>query len=219
MEESTRSMAEAIGASLDEAREKLAKHELRDRSQTPKGSMAYLYFSLLSIAIDAKYILDIGTGLGGGANALSKLFPDSVVYTIDVPPSDKNYYLSYRSRRRNGARKFQEYTARDNIVFIESNSFFLPSLELPDKFDFIWVDGSHILPALAWDMMFAYNHLRPGGVMGMHDYLVSGKPHFREGKIVIDYIESRIKEKILLLPGHADVELSKNVKIAHITKL
>lgn len=208
-------MAQALEAPLDEARKKLARSGLDDSLE---GSLEHLYFSLVSIAINVKHILEIGTGLGWGTNALSRLFPDSIVHTIDLPENDEGYKNSYKARKRKGIQRFRNNIARDNIVFVGSNSFFLPTLKLPGKFEFIWVDGSHCMPALAWDMMFAYNHLMTGGSLGMHDYSVDCPSNF-QGKIVIDYMKSRIKENIWLLPCCSDPELSENAKIAHIIKI
>jgi len=218
MNEMAESMAKALGGSLNEVREKIIKKGLKDDSLRPGGSLEHLYFSLISIATNVKNILEIGTGLGWGTNVLSRLFPDSIIYTIDLPEGIEGYKNSYIARKRKGAQRFHDNITRDNIVFIGSNSFFLPSLELPSRFGFIWVDGSHVMPALAWDMMFAYNHLTVGGSMGMHDYSINCPPNF-QGKIIIDYMKSRIKEKILLLPATSDPEESKIAKIAHITKV
>ena len=92
---------------------------------------------------------------------------------------------------------FKKNIDKDNIVFIEKNNFFLPSLGLPDKFDLIWMDGGHYYPAVAWDIMFAYNRLRSGGFMFMHDY-GSKKLHV---KAVVNYVNNLIEEDIKFLPS------------------
>jgi len=108
--------------------------------------------------------------------------------------------------------QFKQNIRRENIVFIPKNSFFLPSLEVPQKFELIWVDGDHKFPAVAWDIMFAYNYLIKGGFMFIHDYRVNHDKN-SQVKDTIDYIASRIKEKVWYLPSNDKCLASKTLCI------
>lgn len=182
-----------FGVSATEVEKKMAEAELDDDA---RGAVYSFYFAMASLVIpDAKNILEQGTGWGRGVNTLSRLFPSATIYTIDLPRDDKEFPRTNSRRRRRGIDGFKRNVSRDNVVFIESNTFFLPSLKLPDKFDLIWVDGGHNFPVVAWDIMFSYNHMNDNGFMLMHDCEKT------KVKDVLGYIESRIKEKIWLFPS------------------
>lgn len=169
--------------------------------------MQIIYFAMSSLILkNVKNILEIGTSGGKSTFALSRLFPKSMVYTIDIGESDPNYSISYRGIQEGPSTEgrrlfFEKNTMADNIKFIESNSFFLPSLGLPDKFELIFVDGDHNFPQVAGDIMFAYNRMRGGGFLFMHDYNMSGK-NTNNVKEMVDWTGARIKEEVLFVPGN-----------------
>lgn len=154
------------------------------------------YFSTVSFVLkDAENVLEIGTGKGRTVNHLSILFPSALIYTVDIPSHDGDYKkFAGRTRTDDNKKMFKKNIDRPNIVFIEKNSFFLPSLGLPEKFDLIWVDGGHYFPVVAWDVMFAYSHIKEGGFLFMDDYGMS------DVHKTIDYMKERINETIKMLP-------------------
>ena len=101
-----------------------------------------LCLSLVSLVInEAKNILELGTGLGDQTNVLSGLFPKAQIYTLDLPREDPEFNeLAWRRlpQKKDGPAKFKRNINRENITYIESNSFFLPSLGLPKKFELIF---------------------------------------------------------------------------------
>ena len=203
-----------FGVSLNEARNKLKG--ISEYAYNLKGLLHHLYFAMASLTIkDVKNVLEIGTGLGETTAVLSGLFPDATIYTIDLPGKDIDYLNSWRSlkKKKNAMQRFKENINKKNIKFIPENSFFLPSLELPGMFEIIWIDGGHDFPAVAWDIMFAYSHLQHGGFMFMHDYSIEPMQYTRV-KNVLEYISTRIKEKILILPSVGN----DNAKTACIKK-
>lgn len=208
-----------FGITLVKARQLLSDIGLVDYARDLKGHLYVLYFAMASLAIaDAKNILELGTGLGQATAVLSDLFPETTVYTIDLPERDRDYHMSWRKRKAKHIKVFKKSIARDNVIFIQSNTFFLPSLELPNRFELIWVDGGHKFPVVAWDIMFAYNHLSSGGFMLMHDYSVESYP-MSQVKDVVDYMDGRIKERIQILPPTLDLKISENAKIICIRKM
>ncbi|GAF91768.1 unnamed protein product, partial [marine sediment metagenome] len=111
----------------------------------------YLYFAIASLVLkNVKNILEIGTNKGKSANLLARLFPGATIYTVD-----KNEVED----------EFKENIKKPNIKFIKSDSFFLPSLDLPKLFELIWIDGALFYPQVKNDIMFAYDHLRRGGFL------------------------------------------------------
>lgn len=160
------------------------------------GVLSGFYFTAVSFVLkDIKSVLEIGVGCGRTVNHLSILFPSALIYTVDIPASDEDYEkFATRTLTDSNAEIFKKNIDRPNVVFIEKNSFFLSSLGLPKEFDLIWVDGNHCFPAVAWDIAFAYSHLKEDGFLFMDDY---GKKDIRE---TIDYIKKRINETIQMLP-------------------
>lgn len=169
-------------------------------TQRPPIHYKHCYFAMASLVLKGvKNILEIGTSKFGSTVVFSKLFPEATVYTIDVKNRGK-----YRPDH-------------DNIKFIESNSFFLPSLKLPEKFEIIFVDGDHVFPAVAWDISFAYACVAKGGFLFMHDYEVE-RLSDNDVKITVEYIRNRIPEDILLLSEYADPKL-QNGRMACMRKV
>ena len=180
---------------------------LCDPKEPPPVHYIGFYFAAISLALEgAENILEIGVGIGQSTYLLSLLFPDAMVYTLDVPSGDKQYKTNaHRAYMDVAGETMKKNLDRPNIKFIQSNSFFLPALGLPGKFDLIWVDGGHYFPAVAWDVMFAYDHIREGGFVLIDDYsnTVPRAFHPDVGKTV-DYVGERISETIKFLPCRSD---------------
>lgn len=131
------------------------------------------YYALASLVLkDVKNVLEIGTGDALSTIVLSKLFPDARIFTIDLPSNDP-MFNRWRRKSASGTvrgKQRQEKLNRKNVVHFEINTFFLLMLDLPEKFDFILVDGDHIYPQLAGDIMFAYSRIAEDGFLFFHDY-------------------------------------------------
>ena len=179
--------------------------KMLDSKKMPPVHYNHCYFAMASLSLkDVKAILEIGTGPGRSTNVLAQLFPDAKVYTLDVPITDPYYKKSWQGRN---AGQFEKEIAKntnfENVTRIKANSFFLPSLDLPKRFELILVDGSHIYPAVAWDIMYSYGAISSGGFLFMHDYEAITKTD-NHVKHVVEYMRSRIRKTIWLLPEYAD---------------
>ena len=192
--------------------------KLLDSKEMPPVHYNHCYFTMASLLLeDVKAVLEIGTGPGRSTNVLAQLFPDANVYTVDVPITDPYYKKSWQGR---DAGQFEKEIVKNtnfgNVIRLKANSFFLPSLNMPKKFELIFVDGSHIYPAVAWDIMYAYGAISPGGFLFMHDYEAMTKTD-NHVNLVVEYMRSRIRETIWLLPEYADLKW-KNGKMACLVK-
>jgi len=151
----------------------LAKVEARIASikeYEDKEYLSLIYFTLISFTQKRiKNILEIGTYRGSTTRMLSRLFPEALVNTIDLPAAIIRKRIGLKYLRARKSIEFKENTGRDNVRFFDSDSFFLASLDLPREFDLIYVDGSHMFPAIAWDIAYSYAHLSSGGFMIVHD--------------------------------------------------
>lgn len=173
----------------------------------PDIEMAWFDFAVASLALNqAKNILEIGTCMGESTVVLSRLFPKATVYTVDLPYDDVggHHYTHIESNRL----ILEQRLEQKNIMTIKLNSFFLPSLKyLPGQFELIYVDGTHSFPQVAGDIMFAYNHMRPGGFLFMHDYALPIVHPCEDVCKTINWMAQNIKEEILVIP-----HFSKGIK-------
>jgi hypothetical protein len=124
---------------------------------------------------------------------------------VDLPPTDDDYRnVSWLGARKAKSAiginlpKLERHLDRPNIQSIKVNSFFIPSFGLPEEFGLIYVDGGHDYPVVAWDIMFAYNHLAKDGFMFMHDYGQAENNHVHQ---VVEYMAKRIPEQTYYLPS------------------
>lgn len=160
------------------------------------------YYTMASLALkDVKTVLEIGTGDALSTVLLSRLFSDAQVFTIDLPPDDPRYERwrtkSAPETKRGEQRK--ERLKADNIIAYEKNTFFILSLDLPETYELILVDGAHKYPQLAGDIMFAYNSIAEGGFLFFHDYY-ERKSSSCHVKRVVDWMAERIPERIFTFP-------------------
>lgn len=132
-----------------------------------RDSVHWLVFACLRPQLgEAPRILEIGTFDGGFTRILSALYPGASIVTVDLPESDPILRSTYR---RDDDAAFRHFTAtRDanigqpNVRFMQFNSAFLLD-RLQGPFDAIWVDGGHLYPEVAWDIVAARHLVRGGG--------------------------------------------------------
>ena len=146
------------------------------KSNKENISIKYKLFTAISKKnYKDKKILEIGTWNGEFTKLLSKLFPESTVYSIDLPHSDDRFVNSYERKNQldDFLKKRNILLSQNNIKFIEMDSQNL--LDRFDKnfFDIIWVDGDHHDPVVTQDIFNSYELLKKGGLMIIDDLLLS----------------------------------------------
>tara|TARA_B100000575_G_C23139044_1_gene662407 strand:+ start:288 stop:1124 length:837 start_codon:yes stop_codon:yes gene_type:complete len=150
------------------------------KNKLSTSSYQFILFAALSQKFKINKILEIGTYDGKNAFVLSKIFNKAEIVTIDLPTKDITEGSFGEAINSIGLKKHFEIRNKNllpkNITFVESNSFFLPSLDnykFNNDYDLIFVDGNHIFPEVSWDTFFAYNHLKKNGksFLIMDDYL------------------------------------------------
>lgn len=124
-----------------------------------------LFAALANIKI--KRILEIGTYTAQTTTLLSALFPAAQIITLDLPDDSPIFIDTYGRKNAEGRKKFvlernKLLSQLSNVIFLEQNSFLLPTLKL-GKFDLIWLDGGHEYPDVAWDMCNCYHSISLGG--------------------------------------------------------
>jgi len=124
--------------------------------------------------INIQNILEIGTFDGYNALLLSKLFPNSMIDTIDLPNENEDFINFYE--RKNIAKKFIEQ--RDKILSIEHKINFIQmnSLNLINhvkKYDLIWIDGAHGYPVVCIDIINSLNLINDNGLIICDDIITN----------------------------------------------
>ncbi len=183
---------------------KIIKASIGRKYNSDLDSVHWKLFSALSLNQNRyKKILEIGTYDGQFTSFLSRMFPKSLITTIDLPKSDpllKNFYNRSNANNFNKYHKTQKKnTNYKNIKSIKTNTFFLlETLDNKERFDLIWVDGGHLYPEVAWDLCTAYNLLNKGGILLCDDVILTKKDYkskyvSNESFKVLKYIEDRVE--------------------------
>lgn len=183
----TRKIYSSFGLDFDAAviyRDELltASPSLKLDKRTSCMSEHWTFFAALALAKQAKInrILELGTYNAETTHYLSLLFPSAQIITIDLPDDSPVFINSYGRSEVEYRERFLQYRSallkRENIQFVQLNSFMLPSLQL-SPFDLIWVDAGHDYPEVGWDVCNAYHLLSVDGLMLCDDiYMDSEAP-------------------------------------------
>ncbi len=206
MFEKVEKVFDALGVTMGQVKERLKEAGCEDYVQSieqpeSKKILSHpLFFAMASLSLkDVKAVLEIGSGTGAGTKRLSGLFPEATIYTVDMPSDDPLFHKkSWRGKHISEIPKFTKNTLASNIVFIKSNSLFLFLLDLPEQFDFIFVDGDHNYPFVATDTAYAYSRIRSGGFLFMDNLEV--RPKVYDTTEMVDWLKPVVKEEIFILP-------------------
>ena len=124
---------------------------------------------------DVHKILEIGTFNGETAKILSRLFPNSLITTIDLPSSELSKSKIYGYETKNDiiiSKREKNLKLASNVNFKEMNS--LELIQHESKYDLIWIDGDHSYPTAAIDISNAVRLLTKNGIALCDDvYLYS----------------------------------------------
>lgn len=121
-------------------------------------SMNYLYFCFLKLqGFNPKSILEIGTYYGVTANYLSLLYPESTVYTCELPANHPRYMYFCGGKEEFEKKELMiaRNTKRSNIISIRNTSSRI-LFEKIDDVDLVWLDGDHRNPFMFLDLYNAY---------------------------------------------------------------
>ncbi len=139
------------------------------------------FFNLKKKNFRPKKILEVGTFKGHTTFFLAKLFPDSVITTIDLPKDDPLFSTSNRQRidpRKRGSLLHKDLNPIikvkkiKNINEIKKNSCNLFNHKKVE-YDLIWLDGSHSYPEISWDIFYGLQVLKKGGYLFVDDVFIN----------------------------------------------
>ena len=195
---------EDLNVSREEAEKEFSRvNAILNLNPGKRTSCHRFCFAALAVSgFKPKTILELGTSFGATTAFLSTIFPESTVYTFDLPPDDpllEQFHPIDIRNNRNDLHK-NRLDAK-NIVQIQKNSIHLLGEDLP-KFDLIWLDGGHFYPEVAWDHFYCMHRLNSGGWVFSDDIV---RPEDCErGRApdpwnVLEYFNSRFENKFKLL--------------------
>jgi len=208
---------------LDYEKSKLDLDKLYDKNPELKVEMTSCHhnlFASLSNKHSLKDILEIGTHSGAGAALLSKLFPNSMIDTIDLP-DDHDYVESGSYGLQENEKRHSFFHKRNkllqgckNVTFKQMDSTGLTFLS--KKYDFIWVDGNHEFPYVAVDIANAFRLLQPGGLIAcddvrMNNHTMKTLEQFSNA----GFIDFSLIHKRTLLPENLDL-IGKYIAVAKL---
>lgn len=118
--------------------------------------------------------IEIGTGGGDLTTTLLLNFPNLVLVTIDPwkHVDGVEFEASWPQEALDNAQRIarerlKEYAGRIVILAMPSKE----ALEwCPDYVDFVWIDGDHSAEAVTFDIENYLPLIRPGGIIGGHDF-------------------------------------------------
>lgn len=196
-------------------------------TRPPMFSEHYYIFSAISILRkNIKRILEIGTYRGEFTNFLSYIFPQSKIITIDLPSDSELFRQTYNRKSEDVFKKFIEERKKNiskpNIEFIETESFLVPSFKF-EKFDLIWIDGSHEYPDVSFDIINSFHLLSQNGYMLCDDIYIGSTLSNRTAAYIALESLNRYKKlntkyfiKRIFNPQKTDMNTVKFISISKI---
>ena len=149
---------------------------------------------------DVHKILEIGTFNGETAKILSRLFPNSLITTIDLPSSELSKSKIYGYETKNDiiiSKREKNLKLASNVNFKEMNS--LELIHHESKYDLIWIDGDHAYPTAAIDISNAVRLLTKNGIALCDDVYLYSSAQGKNGRSVATIETLRaIKESNLI---------------------
>ena len=134
---------------------------------------------------DVHKILEIGTFNGETAKILSRLFPNSLITTIDLPSSELSKSKIYGYETKNDiiiSKREKNLKLASNVNFKEMNS--LELIHHESKHDLIWIDGDHSYPTASIDISNAVRLLTKNGIALCDDVYLNTKSRGNNGRSI-----------------------------------
>lgn len=131
-----------------------------------------LWLALLSL--DAKHIVEVGSGIGGSAALLSLGGADHVVCIDPFKPYDEVTTTINRNVQEGSEGDFWATInwqgCKDRITLIKNTSDVAASEIAPMSCDLAYVDGNHTYEFAKRDIRNYWGKLKPGGLLVVHDF-------------------------------------------------
>lgn len=167
------------------------------------------------LKLDKIKVLEIGTYTGISLINIVKLIPNSIGYGLDKWNSyDENNLLENMDELQI-MKSFDNNVAvenmHDKIIKIQGSSHdeLLNMVKTNIKFDFIYVDGSHLLMDCYLDLVLSWELLNVGGILAIDDYLYKCDEILLSPFEAVNYFLKLYEGKYILLMKNYRVFLEK----------
>lgn len=206
-----------LGIDLENVKSELKKFKI-DYYDPTLSWHYHLFLSLKQIFKKknkkVKNILEIGTFLGEFTNFLSKVYPESVVTTIDLKQDDRQFIETYGRNDKKKLKIFLDIRNKNikerNINFLELNSNLINERFKNIKFDLIWIDGDHFDPQVSNDIKNSLNLIDDDGIICVDD-IVKDENYSDSKTSDASYKKLSILEKEIIIKNFYIVKrLTKN---------
>jgi hypothetical protein len=152
---------------------KLLAPKLFDFQTSPRFLRPSTIFIIKQNAVAKLVGVEIGVKDGTNALSLLQTLPIKKLYLVDpyMPYYDGSTYNSEAEQ------KMHYETAEKFLAQFRSKTQFLlktseeAAKDIPDKLDFVYIDGNHEYSFVKKDMKLYYRKLRIGGTLSGHDYV------------------------------------------------
>jgi hypothetical protein len=160
-------------------KKQLTEQEIVDVLSDIKHRIFPRPFERLSAVSQCSNLIGVEIGVAGGEHALSILENLNIKKLYLVDPYDlyntytegKEIYgisqSTLKETKKSAREKLKKYERQ--IVWIEQQSSKAIS-DINDNLDFVYIDGNHAYDFVLEDLHKYYSLIRPGGVLGGHDY-------------------------------------------------
>lgn len=145
-------------------------------------------------------ILELGTYRGYSTVFMAMLWPQSKIYTVDLPPGDPLFY-KWTPEPEHQIPQLTDGSQK-NIVIIQRNTMHLLQEDGLPGFDLIFIDAGHNFPTVAFDHFYSLHKLKPGGWLFSDDVTPPFDPVNEVVKDIwktIEFINARQKEQFRFL--------------------
>lgn len=146
---------------------------------------------LHEICADADLCVEIGTRYGGGAAIMG----DVAKCVVTIEPFDGGWQRQgYHDHTVETVRKY--LAPWPNVKLVVGYSHDVVALFCDDSIDVLFVDGNHLLDAVARDLALYYGKVKRGGFIIWNDYL---NPHNMGGIDVKTVVDQAVAWRLLVL--------------------
>jgi predicted O-methyltransferase YrrM len=132
-------------------------------------------------------VLEVGTHIGASMLYIARALKSGggKITTVDIQDVNDPETGAWKSGglRASPKEMAAQLGCADQVTFIAKPS--IDYLYTTDEtFDFIFLDGDHSAKAVYEEVAAALKHLRPNGIILLHDYYPDGKALFPDGNII-----------------------------------
>jgi len=142
------------------------------------GDQRAIFYLISSLKPNS--VLEIGTHIGCSTVYITLALKSQIaknLITVDIRDVNDTITKPWRKYQscvsplemiiKINAQDYTKFVVSDSLYFFQSN---------PQKFDFIFLDGSHDAHVVYQEIPMALDHLNANGIVLLHDYFPNGKP-------------------------------------------